>query len=68
MIMLNMLSAGGKLVTIPRFGPQIFLNVLKEHQPTFAYLVPPLGAYLVYLFITLLMPNLFLFISIIPFK
>ncbi|KAF2878839.1 hypothetical protein ILUMI_27328 [Ignelater luminosus] len=46
MAMLNMLSTGCKLVTIPKFGPQIFLNVLKEHRPTFGYLVPPIVLFL----------------------
>ncbi|KAF2878840.1 hypothetical protein ILUMI_27558, partial [Ignelater luminosus] len=45
-VMLNMLSTGCKLVTIPKFGPQVFLNVVKEHRPTFGYLVPPIVLFL----------------------
>lgn len=42
-IMVSLLSEGVKLVTVPKFSPDIFLKVLNEYHPTFAYLVPPIS-------------------------
>lgn len=41
--MLCMLVGGCKLITVPKFGSQELLNVLKEHKPTIMNIVPPVG-------------------------
>ena len=44
--MSNMLWRGGKLVTLPKFEPGMFLSALVEHRPTFLHLAPPLVQFL----------------------
>lgn len=36
------LAVGGKVVTLARFQPKTFLDVLTEHKATFLALVPPI--------------------------
>ncbi|KAK2582203.1 hypothetical protein KPH14_004556 [Odynerus spinipes] len=45
-VMLPRLAAGAKLVTLPRFMPETFLNVLATKKPTFLYVVPPVILFL----------------------
>ena len=44
--MSNMLLRGGKLVTLPKFEPSMFLSALLEHRPTYLHLAPPLVQFL----------------------
>lgn len=43
---ISKLALGCKLVTLPRFEPESFLNVLHEHKATSMHLVPPLVLFL----------------------
>nr|XP_022918338.1 4-coumarate--CoA ligase-like 7 [Onthophagus taurus] len=43
---LVLLQSGAKIITIPKFTPDIFLNCLKKHFPTLLMLVPPLIIFL----------------------
>ncbi|KAI4498247.1 hypothetical protein M0802_006733 [Mischocyttarus mexicanus] len=45
-IMLPCLASGVKLVTLPRFQPETFINVLEKHKPTILVCVPPILMYL----------------------
>ncbi|XP_043288608.1 4-coumarate--CoA ligase 1 [Venturia canescens] len=45
-LMLPRLQLGSKLVTMPRFTPDIFLNVLDHHQCTHLFCVPPIVLFL----------------------
>jgi len=40
------LKCGCTLVTMPRFDPELFLRVLKEHDITIAYVAPPIMGFL----------------------
>ncbi|CRK97641.1 CLUMA_CG011026, isoform A [Clunio marinus] len=40
--LLSKLAHGCKLVTLPRFTPDTFLNVLEKHDSSVLYLVPPI--------------------------
>jgi len=40
------LAAGSAVVTLPRFDPELFLRVLKEHNVTVAHVAPPLVGFL----------------------
>lgn len=40
------LSGGGKLLTLPRFEPEMFLKALKEGKTTLTHVVPPLVQFL----------------------
>ncbi|KAL5241560.1 hypothetical protein ACI65C_008970 [Semiaphis heraclei] len=42
MILLKGLSYGCKLVTLPKLESDLFLNILKNHQATVLYVVPPI--------------------------
>ena len=44
--MSNTLLRGGKLVTLPRFEPALFLAALLTYRPTFLHLAPPLVQFL----------------------
>lgn len=41
--LLSKLAHGCKLVTLPRFTPDTYLNTLEKHQGTVLYLVPPIS-------------------------
>lgn len=43
MTLLAKLAHGCKLVTLPSFTPENYLNVLEKYKPTVLYLVPPIG-------------------------
>lgn len=43
---LQPLSAGARMVSLPQFTPELFLSSLAAHQPTHCNLVPPLLALL----------------------
>ncbi|CAG9788309.1 unnamed protein product, partial [Diatraea saccharalis] len=45
-IMLHKMSAGVKLLTLPKFQPDTFLNSLKVHRSNIVYLVPPMVLFL----------------------
>ncbi|XP_066592027.1 uncharacterized protein [Prorops nasuta] len=45
-IMLTSLTQGFKLVSLPRFVPEMFVNVLKNHKATMLYSVPPIILFL----------------------
>lgn len=44
-ILLNMLSQGCKLVTVPKFSSHMFLKVLEIYKPSILYAVPPISKY-----------------------
>ena len=37
------LAIGAKIVTLPKFNPETFLNCLAEHKATVLHLVPPIS-------------------------
>ena len=39
------LRAGGQVITIPKFEPNLFAATLEKFRPTFLHLVPPLAAF-----------------------
>ena len=39
------LRAGGQVITIPKFEPNLFTTTLEKFKPTFLHLVPPLVAF-----------------------
>lgn len=41
--LLSKMALGCKLITLPRFTPDTFLNVLENHDSTLVHLAPPLG-------------------------
>lgn len=41
--LLSKIVLGCKLVTLPKFAPDTFLNSLDEHKATVLHLVPPMG-------------------------
>lgn len=41
-ILLAKLSAGCKLVTLPRFDPETYISTLALHKATYLHLVPPI--------------------------
>ena len=45
-IMLSSLHAGSKLVTLPKFSPDIFLSVIQKYKTNLIHLVPPLIQFL----------------------
>lgn len=45
-VFLHMFSLGCKLVTIPKFGSQVFVKLLKEQKPNILFAVPPVGVVL----------------------
>lgn len=44
--LISKLHLGCKLVTLPTFKPETFLNALDEHKATVLYLVPPIVIFL----------------------
>ena len=40
------IHVGGKIVTCSKFEPNIFVNSILKHQPTFLHLAPPLVSFL----------------------
>ncbi|KAL3875048.1 hypothetical protein ACJMK2_037987 [Sinanodonta woodiana] len=44
--MLNPLSQGASVVTLPRFDPQTFLEAMEKHRITFCLIAPPLVSFL----------------------
>lgn len=52
--LLSKLAHGCKLVTLPRFSPDTYLDVLEKHNSSVLYLVPPISEFvtiLLYCFI-----------------
>lgn len=43
--LLSKIALGCKLVTLPKFTPDTFLNSLAEHKATVLHLVPPIGEF-----------------------
>lgn len=43
--LLSKLAHGAKLITLPRFTPDTYLNVLEKHAGTVLYLVPPISKF-----------------------
>ena len=41
--LISKLAQGCKLITLPRFAPDTFLNVLAKNQPNVLHLVPPIS-------------------------
>lgn len=41
-VFLNMFSYGCKLITVPKFSSQAFMNLL-SYRPTITYAVPPIS-------------------------
>lgn len=37
------LTFGCQTVTVPKFTPEVFINVLKSNKPDILFLAPPLG-------------------------
>ena len=46
--MLSKLEQGGKLVTLPKFKPDTYLNAIREHKATVLYAVPPISMFIIY--------------------
>ena len=42
----NTIYCGGKLVSIPRWDPLMFLKAMTGYRPTFLHLAPPLLSFL----------------------
>ena len=40
------LRAGGQVITIPKFKPDLYATTLEKFKPTFLHLVPPLLTFL----------------------
>ncbi|CAH1390322.1 unnamed protein product [Nezara viridula] len=45
-VLLQSLYCGGKVVTLPKFDENLFLNVMKKYKSTVLYVAPPLVLYL----------------------
>lgn len=45
-LMLPRLTNGTRIITLPRFVPETFLDILATRKPTFLYLVPPVLLFL----------------------
>lgn len=45
-ITLNAASAGSKLVTLPKFTPELYVSMLKKQHPHLLYVAPPLAIFL----------------------
>jgi 4-coumarate--CoA ligase len=43
--LLSKLAHGCQLVTLNKFQPEPFMNVLEKYQPSVLYLVPPISKY-----------------------
>ncbi|GJQ67654.1 hypothetical protein Trydic_g16485 [Trypoxylus dichotomus] len=43
---MSLLQIGCKLVTIPKFSPDTFIEIMARHKPTILHLVPPLVMFL----------------------
>jgi 4-coumarate--CoA ligase len=43
--LLSKLAHGCKLITLPQFRPDTYLNALEKHQGTVLYLVPPISKF-----------------------
>lgn len=41
--LLSKLAHGCKIVALPKFTPESYLNALEKHQATVLYLVPPIS-------------------------
>lgn len=46
-LLMSRMSVGAKLVTLPRFEPNSFLNSMTEHKGTFLSLVPPILQFMI---------------------
>lgn len=53
--MLHKMSAGLKLVSVPKFQPDMFLNTLLTHKLQLLYLAPPMGKLFMSIFFLLLL-------------
>lgn len=40
---LCILTMGAKLITLPKFIPELYISVLKDHKPHVLFTVPPMG-------------------------
>lgn len=50
-VLLHKLSVGCKVVTLPKFQPNTFLNTLQNHKVSLLYAAPPIGmASYIYIF------------------
>lgn len=45
-VMLAPLTSGNKLITLPKFIPEQFINLLTKHRPNLLFLVPPIIQFL----------------------
>ncbi|XP_011880881.1 PREDICTED: probable 4-coumarate--CoA ligase 3 [Vollenhovia emeryi] len=45
-LMIPRLAYGGKIVTVPKFAPELFVNVLEKHKATALFVVPPIVLFL----------------------
>ncbi|KAK2172809.1 hypothetical protein NP493_926g01032 [Ridgeia piscesae] len=45
-VALSGLKAGASLISMPKFSPELFINVIKDHKPTFLHVVPPIMLFL----------------------
>lgn len=47
--LISKLAHGCKIVTIPKFTPELYLSVLEKHSASVLYLVPPISKFNKYL-------------------
>lgn len=45
-VMMGVFQDGGKLVTLPKFDPVMFLTAMAEHKVTMAHIVPPIVVFM----------------------
>lgn len=38
-----LLYNGSKVIALPKFTPELYINTLKNHKPHFLFTVPPIG-------------------------
>lgn len=60
--LLSKLRLGTKIVSIPKFVPDLFIKALVEHQGTLLHLVPPIGKFG---FVLFLQPQLITFFIVL---
>ena len=46
-LLLSSLHAGSRLVTLPKFNPDVFLSTIQKHKVTVVHMVPPLIQFLI---------------------
>lgn len=42
-VQLHVLYLGAKVVTLPKFTPELYIDTLKNYKPTVLYTAPPIG-------------------------